>query len=216
MIYPIIRLFMSIILFIFVKDVYGLNNLPKKGPYIIASNHQSHLDGFLLASYIIRQTNQKVHFLAKKEFISYFGKTIEYLIYKNWAATIEVEKIGTKNKGKKAIKQSIILLKEGEIIGIFPEGKRTYDGSVLEGRTGIVRILQKANVPIIPIGINGAYILLPRNKIIPRIWRSRITIKIGKPFYITKLKKITKNSLRTSTTLIMKKIAKEAGVKYEH
>ncbi len=220
MVYHIAKLFSSFLQFLFVKKITGLENIPKKGPFILAANHQCHLDGLILGMYVVQRTNKKIHFLAKKEFTGYFGKTIEKLVYTSLAEVLYVEKEGTKGKGKKAITQAAHLLDTCAIIGIFPEGTRTYDGSLLEGRTGIVRITfdAKKEIPIIPVGIRNAYRLLPRNKVIPRIWKTRMIIKIGKPFYITKYKKkkATKKILRRATTVIMKKIAKEANIPYEY
>ncbi len=218
MVYRIAKFFTPFFQTLFVKKGTGLENIPKKGPFILAANHQCHLDGIILGMYVVQRTNQKIHFLAKKEFTGYFGKKIEQLVYANWAAVLFVEKEGTKGKGQKAIAIASKVLDKGEIIGIFPEGTRTYDGSLLEGRTGIVRIIfgAKKEIPIVPVGIRDAWKMLPRNKIIPRLWKARMSIKIGKPFYITKLKKkkVTKKLLRTATTLIMKKIAKEVNISY--
>ena len=218
MVYPISKLFFRIIRFLLIKNVEGLENIPEDGPFIVAANHQSHLDGFLIAAYVIQIRDQKIHFFAKQEFTSYFGAFIENLLYKKWADCIFVEKEGTKQRGLKAIKQASILLGKGELVGIFPEGTRTKTGSLQEGRTGIVRVLfnTKKDIPIVPVGINDAHQMLPREKMIPRIWRARASIKFGKPFSLKNLKKqkVTKRMLRKTTTFIMKKIAKEAGKKY--
>ena len=90
--YPIAKFFFPVLHILFVKEVRGLENIPKKGPFILAANHQSHLDGLLLASFIIQQTNQYIHFLAKREFTGYFGKTIEHIMYKQWGRCLFVEK----------------------------------------------------------------------------------------------------------------------------
>lgn len=218
MVYPFSKLFFFIIQKLFVKEVRGLQNIPKKGPFIIAANHQSHLDGFLLTTYVVQKTNQKIHFLAKQEFTSYFGTFIENIVYKRWAGVLFVGRARTKNKGAVAIEQAATHLEANKIVGIFPEGKRTYDGSLLEGRTGIARILLATgkNVPIIPVGIRNANIMLPRNKMMPRLWKARASITFGKAFYLPSFKKraITKKLLRNATTMVMKKIAQEAGLRY--
>ncbi|MBI5072798.1 1-acyl-sn-glycerol-3-phosphate acyltransferase [Candidatus Woesearchaeota archaeon] len=222
MVYTIIKLFFPIIEKLFIKKISGAENIPSYGPFILAANHQSHLDGFLIAGYVVKKTDQPVHFLAKREFTSYFGSGIENLVYKKWAHCILVEKEGTKAKGKLAIAEAAATLEDDGIVGIFPEGTRTYDGSLQEGRTGVVRIVLEAqkhlkrNIQIIPVGIQGANIMLPREKIIPRAWKSQVTIKVGKPFYMktTQKKKMTKALLRKQTTVIMKKIAQCAGERY--
>lgn len=218
MAYPFSKWLIPIVQKLFIKEVRGLQHIPKKGPFIIAANHQCHLDGFLLTGFIVQKTNQKAHFLAKREFTSYFGTVVEDIIYKRWAGVLFVEQSQAKNKGKKAIEQAAMFLEAKKIVGIFPEGKRTYDGSLLQGRTGIVRILIATGkkILIIPVGIQNAHRMLPRKKIIPRIWKARATISFGKPFYLPSFKKrvITKKLLRNATTVVMKKIAYEARLPY--
>ena len=225
MVYPFTKQFFPLIRQLFVKQCTGLENIPQKGPFILAANHQSHIDGILLGSYVVQKTNQKIHFLAKKEFTTYFGSIVEKYLYEKWASVLFVEEQGTKKRGQYALQQASALLDHGEIVGIFPEGTRTYDGSLLEGRTGIVRILlgtkKYEKVPIIPVGIANGNIMLPRKKVIPRIWKARLSLSFGKPIYLTSykdkqmIKKVTKKMLRNATTLVMKKIAQQTGVSYD-
>lgn len=222
MVYPFTKLFFPLLRSLFIKNVTGLENIPKKGPFIIVANHQSHLDGLFIASYVIQKTDQKPHFLAKKEFTSYFGRFFEYIVYQQWASVLFVEKEGMRHRGKIALLQASGILDMREIVALFPEGTRTYDGSLQEGRTGIVRIVlgtkKYKRIPIIPVGIKNAHLLLPRNCLIPRIWNARISLSFGKPFYIDsyRKKKVTKKMLRDATTVVMKKISQSAGVPYDH
>ncbi len=208
MVYPLAKLLFPFLRIIFVRKCRGLENIPKKGPFILAANHQTHLDGPIIGSYIIEKTNQKIHFFAKREFTAYFGKIFEKIVYQNWAECLFVEREGTKQKGKKAIKNAVRLLNKGKIVGIFPEGTRTYDSSLLEGKTGIIRILYKTNkkIPVIPAAIKNGNIMLARKKIIPRIWKARMDITFGKPFYVSTSQKITERVLRRKTDYVMKKI----------
>ncbi|MBI5002765.1 1-acyl-sn-glycerol-3-phosphate acyltransferase [Candidatus Woesearchaeota archaeon] len=227
MVYPLAKLFFPLLRSLFVRNCTGLEHIPKKGPFIIASNHQSHIDGLLIGSSVVEKTNKKIHFLAKKEFTSYFGSAVERIIYEKWASVLFVEEEGTKKRGQHALQQASALLDAGELVGIFPEGKRTYDGSLLEGRTGIVRIVLGAKkaktIPIIPVGIQNADLMLPRNMMIPRIWKARAVLSFGKPFYLTAYQKkfmtkktATKKMLRAATTLVMKKIAQLARRSYSY
>ncbi len=211
MVYPLAKRLFPLFRILFVKKFKGLENVPKKGPFILTANHQTHLDGLILGSYVIEKTNQKIHFFAKREFTAYFGTLFEKIVYQTWAGCLFVEKEGTKHKGKKAIEQAANILNKRGIVGIFPEGTRTYDGSMLKGKTGIIRILYKTNkkIPIIPVAIRNGNIILPRKKIIPRIWKARIDINFGKPFYVPTSQKITERVLRNKTDYVMKKIAHE-------
>lgn len=208
MVYPIAKLLFPFLRILFVRKCTGMENIPKKGPFILAANHQTHLDGAVIGSYIIEKTNQKIHFFAKREFTAYFGMLFEKIVYKHWTGCLFVEKEGTKNKGKKAIEDAVLLLNKGEIIGIFPEGTRSYTGSLLEGKTGIIRILYKTKrkIPVIPAAIQNGTVMLPRKKIIPRIWKARMDIRFGKPFYVCLSQKITERVLHNKTDYVMKKI----------
>ena len=222
MVYLIMKLLFPFVRPLFVRRCTGLEYIPKKGPFIIASNHQCHIDGLLIGSYVVQKTNKKIHFLAKKEFTSYFGRTIEKMLYEKWASVLFVEEEWTKKRGRHALQQASSLIDEGELVGIFPEGKRTYDGSLLEGRTGIVRIVfgttKISKIPIIPVGIQNADLMLPRNIMIPRIWKARAVLSFGKPFYLSSYrnKPMTKKLLRGATTLVMKKISQQARRSYSY
>jgi 1-acyl-sn-glycerol-3-phosphate acyltransferase len=208
MAYLIAKRFFLFLRILFVKKCTGLENIPKEGPFILVANHQTHLDGIVLGSYVIEKTNQKIHFFAKREFTEYFGKVFEKIVYQQWAGCLFVEKEGTKNKGEKAIQGAVRLLNKGGIVGIFPEGTRSYTGALLEGKTGIIRILYrtKRKIPIIPASIKNSTVMLPRKKIIPRIWKARMNITFGKPFYVTISQKMTKEVLRNKTAFVMNKI----------
>ncbi len=222
MVYHFTKYFFPLLRPLFVRSCTGVEHIPKKGPFIIAANHQSHIDGLLIGSYVVQKTNTKIHFLAKKEFTTYFGRTVEKYLYEKWASVLFVEEEGAKKRGQRALQQASALLDAREIVGVFPEGKRTYDGSLLEGRTGIVRIVlgtkKVSKIPIIPVGIKNADVMLPRNIMVPRIWKTRATISFGKPFYLTlyKNKPVTKKLLRGATTFVMKKIAQQARRLYSY
>ena len=69
------------------------------------------------------------------------------------------------------------------MIGIFPEGERSYTGQLGPGAPGAALIAMKARVPILPVGIQGAYEAFPRGSTFPRP-RRLITVRYGVPFYI--------------------------------
>ena len=100
-------------------------------------------------------------------------------------------------------------------MGIFPEGKRSLDGKIQKGKTGVVRIALGGRVPIIPMGITGAFEIMPIGKGIPKLKKS-VKLKIGKPIYLDKYykRKITKKLLRNITDEVMKEIAKLSGQRY--
>lgn len=114
--------------------------------------------------------NRRVRFLAKKEhFISPFQKWIHHLL---GAFPIDRD-----NGGKEGLQSVVKLLKQGEIVLLYPEGTRSRDGLLHSFKPGILYTHFNSGCQIIPVGINGAYEVLPSHRIFPR--PGRITVKFG-------------------------------------
>ncbi|MBW2999436.1 1-acyl-sn-glycerol-3-phosphate acyltransferase [Candidatus Woesearchaeota archaeon] len=207
MAYPILQFtLMPLCRLIFIKKIKGLENIPKKGPYILASNHNCQVDGVILSCIFLPRIKGKIHFFAKEEIESYYGKFVEKLLFRRYAETITIEKVGTPGRGHKALKKATALLKKGEVIGVFPEGRRSLTYKLLKGRTGVARLALWAKVPVIPVGIKGKFDLEKPLKF-HIFYSGRAEVTIGKPMYF-KYKKINHRVLRTVTTKIMKTISK--------
>jgi 1-acyl-sn-glycerol-3-phosphate acyltransferase len=209
MVYPIAKLTIVPIIKLWIKEVNGLENIPKGKAIIFAANHESYMDHFIIMCTIIPYLDKKVHFLSKKE---HFNNPIK-AIWHTWAGAIPLDRNA---KGKEALKWAIRALKKGSIIGIHPEGTRSLTGKLQKGKTGVARLALLAKVPVIPIGLIGTYKILPKGKYIPRLKRAKITI--GKPIYFDKYykKRITKRLLRDVTGIIMKDIAELCNQKYDY
>lgn len=194
MVYPVLKITLFPLLRLFLKDVKGIKNIPKKGPYIITANHESYIDPFLIASIIIPLTNKKIHFLAVKgRFWDVWGDRIA----SGWAGAVCLD------YGKeKAFKELLSLLKEGKTAGIFT-GQKSLDGKLKKGKVGVIELALKARVPILPIGLAGAFEIAPRDKLVPNFRRAKIDI--GKLIYLDKYysKKIDYRLLRKLTDDLM-------------
>lgn len=191
-----------------IKDIKGLANVPKTGAFILASNHASYLDPIIIPSIFVKHFKRKVHYLGKKElFEPWIWKKIH-----NAAGTIPIDK---KGRNKKALENALDALKQGKIIGIFPEGGRTKTGKLCRGKTGAARLALWSKVPVIPVGIKGSYELWPVHQRIFK-FKKAIYIHIGKPMFFNKYynKKVTKKLLRSITTKIMEEIANLLRQKY--
>ena len=152
--------------------VYGRENIPAKGGFILASNHQSYLDPVLLGV----SMDRKIHFMARRSLfrIPLFGVLITSL------NAFPIERNAADMRG---IREALKRLQDGEVIVMFPEGTRSKDGSIGNMKAGIAMIAGKAGVPIVPALIEGSYRVLPRCRIIPTI--SKINVVFGKPKYLT-------------------------------
>lgn len=208
MVYPTAKYLLLPIFRLFVKEVEGIDNLPRKGPFIIAANHSSFLDPLVLAGVVIPVVDQKIHFFAKPVGI---WKLFTDYISISWAGCIPVEK--TRHFHKKSLNAATGVLKAEGVVGIFPEGTRNF-GVLLKGHKGVA-VLAAEGFPIVPIGITGAHETWPKNKTFPRLKRI-IKIRIGKPMKFKKVYKgrIEQAILEKMTRKIMRRIGELINQEY--
>ncbi|MBS4030739.1 MAG: 1-acyl-sn-glycerol-3-phosphate acyltransferase [Clostridiales bacterium] len=156
--------FIQIFRFCYRWDVRGLENLPNEGPYILCSNHISWWDPPLIGS-IVR--NRQVHFMAKEELfrIPVFSQIIK---------GINVFPVKRGSADRRAIKTALDILKNGNILGLFPEGTRSKTDELLPPQAGVGLIALKSEAPVIPVAIIGPY----------RLFKP-IQVKIGEPLEFT-------------------------------
>lgn len=178
MVYYVIRAICWFIFKIFWKiNVIGIENVPKEGGLILASNHVSYLDPIVLGITMKR----KVYFIAKKEaFSNIFGN----ILLKNLNAF-------PVDRGKndiRSLKKSLNILEEKKVLGIFPEGTRSLDGELQELKLGIIKIAMRTGVPILPVGIIGTHKIYPHGKFFPAFFKYGITICYGPLQYFDKEK----------------------------
>lgn len=143
----------------------GKENIPESGKCILAGNHVSNYDGYLLLS----STKREIHILGKIElFNSKFGWLFRLM---------HLIPVDRKRKNPEAIKAAINILNEEKVIGIFPEGTFHKDVLLLPFKPGVVDFAIKTGAPIIPFVILGQF-----------KFRSHPIIKFGKPIYLSKVK----------------------------
>ena len=201
-IFPVIRL-------IWVGRVSGLENIPRKDGAIVASNHESYFD-FICFSAV---SPRVVRYLTAAVF---FRKWWWYPLV-TLTGQIKVERYGPNKKksAKQALAQAVSLLRQGKIIGIFPEGTRSRSGELQKAFTGVARMALTAKVPVIPVGMIGTYKIMSPHENFPHFRKCRI--KIGKPMEFKKYYGQENNPeiLEKITTQIMLSIAKLAEKEYE-
>jgi len=148
--------------------VRGAWNIPTRGGVLLVANHQSHLDPPIMGSL----TRRPVHFMARR---SLTDSTFMRFVF--WfCGIIPVERDG---RDMKSFRAALDLLQAGQVVGLFPEGTRTPDGEVKPFKKGSVLLARRAGVPIVPIGIAGAYQVWPRNRRFPR--RGNVRVVVGEP-----------------------------------
>jgi len=195
MVYPIGKRIIPPVISLWIDKVNGLENVPKEGPFIIAANHASYMDHFIIMCTFIPFLDRKVHHLAKKEL---FDSKLKKVWHSHWGAI----PIDRESGGKETLEFAIKALKKGKIIGIHPEGTRSPTGKLQKARTGVARLVLKGKAPVLPVGLIGTYEILPKGKVIPKF--KKATMNIGKLMYFDKYyhKPITKKLLNEITTKI--------------
>jgi 1-acyl-sn-glycerol-3-phosphate acyltransferase len=171
---PILRLF-------FRPEAEGLENIPKTGGAILASNHLAVSDSFFMPLVI---PGRQVTFVAKMEYFT--GKGLKGTL-KRWFFTgmgqIPMDRTGG-SAAQAALETGIRLLRDGQLLGIYPEGTRSPDGRLYKGKTGAARIALEANVPIIPVAMFGTDVA---NPIGSKMWKpTKIRVKFGEPLYFSR------------------------------
>lgn len=147
--------------------VYGEENLPKEGGFIIACTHTGYVDILNLG---VAMYPREIHFMAKKQLFEMKG--LGWLVKHLNAFPVDRD-----NPGPSVIKIPSQLLKEGKIVGIFPSGTRSADGTDL--KQGAITIAQLAKAQIVPaayVGARNAGDVMKRGK---------GYLIYGEPFYVT-------------------------------
>lgn len=196
---PIVRL-------IWVKKVEGLENIPKTGSAIIASNHESYFDFICLLAVCPR----RIYFLAGEVF---FKKWWWYPLVK-FTGQIRVDR-DQKNKSA-AFNKALEILNQGKVLGIFPEGTRSADGKLQRAYSGVAKLALTAQLPVVPAGISGTFKIMSRYDKYPK-FKKICQIKIGEPIDLSQYynQKDNQEILKFITDqIIMKKIAELTGEEY--
>jgi len=160
---------------IFRPWIVGRRNIPASGAAILASNHLSFADSIFLPLVIDR----RMSFLAKSDYFTGRG-------LRGWATRfffkatgqIPIDRSGGK-ASEASLNTGLQVLGRGDLLGIYPEGTRSPDGTLYRGRTGLARMALEAHVPVVPVVMVDTDTVMPIGKRIPRI--GRVGIIIGEP-----------------------------------
>jgi 1-acyl-sn-glycerol-3-phosphate acyltransferase len=150
---------------LFRTRAYGTENIPAAGPFVVAANHASFLDPYLIG-YTSRE--REVGFMAKEELfrIPLFGRIIRY------CGAFPVKR---GSHDETAIQQFHDFLHSGKPLVLFIEGTRTLDGELQKAKKGSGMLLYNARVPVIPAYIDGTFQCWPKGKLFPRHGRTSVT-----------------------------------------
>lgn len=154
----------------------GLENIPRTGPLLIASNHLSFSDSVIIPIVVPR----RVHFLAKKEYFTTPGlKGFGMKLFFTTVGAVPVQRSGRRDDAMDALTTGLAVLEDQRAFALYPEGTRSRDGRLYRGRTGVAWLALKSGAPIVPVGIIGTERLQPIGARVPRI--VRVTLHFGEP-----------------------------------
>jgi len=155
--------------------VKGLDNIPPEGGAILASNHLSFSDSVFMPLEVPRP----VTFLAKSEYFTGQGlKGRLTAAFFRLTNQLPMDRSGG-TASSLSLGAGAQVLKNGELLGIYPEGTRSPDGRLYRGKVGVARLALECRVPIIPVAMIGTDKVQPIGKKVPNI--RRIGVIFGEP-----------------------------------
>lgn len=173
LIYRISRLLLlTLIRLVFRWRVEGSENIPRQGPVILCANHRSYWDPPVMGSAATRQ----VHFMAKEELL-------RVPLLGGWMRAVGVVSLKRGSGDLGSLRRALDLLKEGKVIGIFPEGTRSRSGELLPAHPGVAYLAMMAGAPVVPMAICGDYRPF-----------STVRVRIGRPLDFASYRKRGKPS----------------------
>ncbi len=190
--------------------VKGLQNVPETGGAILVSNHLSFSDSIFLPLAVPRP----VSFLAKSEYFSGTGLKGQ-LTKKFFQASHQIPMDRSGGAASlKSLEAGIRTLKEGRLLGIYPEGTRSPDGKLYKGKIGVAKLALEAGVPVVPVAMIGTDKVQPIGKKIPNI--RRVGLIFGEPMDFSRYagQKEDHATLRKITDEIMAELMRLSGQEY--
>jgi 1-acyl-sn-glycerol-3-phosphate acyltransferase len=191
--------------------VAGLDNVPKTGAAILACNHLSVVDSIVMPAVMSRN----VYFLAKDEYFlmpGIKGALMKQLLY--GLNQIPVDRSGGR-ASLMALDAALPVLRDGHVLGIYPEGTRSPDGRLYRGRPGVAKLALDAPAQLVPIGIIGTDKVQPIGANIPRLGPN-VEIRVGEPLDLSAWRggEVDSKGLRELTHKLMNAIQRLTGQEY--
>jgi len=149
--------------------VTGLENLPKTGPFILSSNHQSYLDPLILASVLPEELFRRTFAVGTSEI---FGTGFMRRV----ARSLKVVVVDPDANLMPAMRAGAFGLRQGLALILYPEGERSIDGTPRIFKKGAAILSIHLQVPIVPVAIEGFYDAWPRNKSFQKFAPLKMTI----------------------------------------
>lgn len=148
----------------------AVERFPDDGPVLVAANHSCFLDPWLVTMI----NHRDIHWLTTRK---WYDRSPAWRHFFDAQGVLPVQA----DDPQATIEVMCGALSRGQIVGIFPEGRISYDGKLQRFRPGLSRVAARTGAPVVPVGIRGSFESLPRTRRLPR--PSKITIHYGEPRY---------------------------------
>lgn len=196
---------------LFRPRVEGLEHVPSEGGAILAGNHVSFSDSIFMPMFVSR----KVTFLAKSDYFTQPGlKGLLKRLFFRGVGQVPLDRTGGP-ASQAALQTGVRLLREGQLLGIYPEGTRSPDGRLYRGRTGVAYMALEAGVPVVPVVCVGTDRVNPPGTLMWRIGR-RPLIRFGAPLDFSRYAGMQQDRyvLRSMTDELMYGLMTMSGQEY--
>jgi 1-acyl-sn-glycerol-3-phosphate acyltransferase len=169
----------------------GSHHMPRRGPVLVIANHESFLDPLAIGLAVRRQ----LHFLARK---SLFNNAL----FGSFLRSVGCVPVDQEGVAKEGLKTSIELLTAGQPLLVFPEGERSWTGQMQPFKPGILLLMKRVPVPIVPVGVAGAFEAYPRGAALPRLsplflppTGAAVAASVGKPIPPERFTKMSREQI---------------------
>ena len=192
---------------VFRPKAEGAENVPATGAAILASNHLSAADWIFMPL----ELNRRVTFLAKAEYFT--GKGLKGFLQRAFftgAGQVPIDR-SSASAAENAIQTGLRILREGNLLGIYPEGTRSPDGRLYRGKIGVARMALDTGAPVIPVAMVYSSRKLPFGKKL-----TQVRVRIGKPLDFSRYTGLAGDRFveRSITDEIMYEIMTLSGQEY--
>jgi 1-acyl-sn-glycerol-3-phosphate acyltransferase len=193
---------------VFRPQAEGMENVPRSGAAILASNHLSAADWVFMPL----QLRRRVTFLAKAEYFT--GRGVKGFLQRAFfsgAGQVPIDR-SSASAAEDAIRTGARILRDGKLLGIYPEGTRSPDGRLYRGKIGVARMALEVGVPVVPVAMTY------RRRNIPLIGRHlpRVCIQFGRPLDFSRYEGLAGDRFveRSITDEIMYEVMTLSGQEY--
>lgn len=179
---------------IYAARISGAGSVPKQGPLVVAANHRSYLDVPILGALFPRT----IHFMGKRELF-------EHNVFVPLLRGLHGFPVDRQRFDLGSIRHALKLLRRGEVVGMFPEGRRNLDGEA-RARGGAVMLAATARCPVVPVALVGT------DSAARRLRASKVEVRVGEPLtFQGSAQKPTKSEIEHWTDQLSAAIVRLSG-----